>query len=236
LALCNENRYEFGMKVSFLTEVRRRFWVVRDGMRHRFLGKAYRQSVFTEIHEKNMWGDPESLSGRGSSLSATERVRRELPALMRRFECRSLLDAPCGDFTWMKTIVPDLRRYHGVDIVESLIARNREAYATDQVSFECADLTADPLPQADLILCRDCFIHLPTPAIASGLKNFKRSGARYLLLTNYRDAGPYRNVAVGSFRTIDFSLAPFRFPPPLAAIQEEGPRELALWELATLQA
>jgi hypothetical protein len=222
------------MNTTLVTELRRRLWVLRDSVRHRLLGKEYRRRLFARIHAGNLWGDPESVSGTGSSLSATTTVRRELPDLMRRFDCHSLLDAPCGDFVWMKTIAHEMERYVGVDIVDEVIARNRAAYAGDRIAFVCADLVSDPLPTADMILCRDCFIHLPTRSIEGVLRNFKRTGARYLLLTNCPGASPYHDIALGSFRKIDFTQAPFRFPRPVAVIQEEENRELALWDLQAL--
>ncbi len=222
------------MVPQLVNRLRQSLWVLRDGLRRRWLGKAHYATVFTRIYEKNLWGDPESLSGGGSSLAATDNVRRELPALMARFECRTLLDAPCGDFAWMKLIVGTMDRYVGLDIVAELVAFNQAQYANDRVSFACADLTSDDLPRTDLILCRDCFIHLPTAVIRAAIKNFARSGARYVLLTNDRSAPAYHDVAVGGFRPIDFTRPPFSFPEPLASICERGPRELALWDLATL--
>jgi hypothetical protein len=214
--------------------VRRRLWVLRDSVRRRILGKTHHASVFKRIYDENLWGDPESLSGGGSSLAATENVRRELPSLMTRFECRTLLDAPCGDFVWMKTIVGTMDRYVGLDIVPDLVARNQAQYGSERVSFACADLSGDTLPHADLALCRDCFIHLPTSVIRAAIRNFARSGARYLLTTNDRSASAYHDIAVGGFRVIDFMRPPFNFPPPLAVICESGTRELALWELSTI--
>jgi len=48
--------------------------------------------------------------------------------------------------------------------------------------------TQAPAPGADPVLCRDCFIHLPTRLIRAALRNFRATGARYLLLTNDRNA------------------------------------------------
>ena len=42
------------------------------------------------------------------------------------------------------------------------------------------DLTRDPLPDGDLILCRDCLVHLPFEDVRRAVRNFKRSGARWL--------------------------------------------------------
>jgi hypothetical protein len=54
---------------------------------------------FARIYSTNLWSDPESRSGVGSSLDSTRVVRAELPKALRQLEARVLLDVPCGDFT-----------------------------------------------------------------------------------------------------------------------------------------
>jgi hypothetical protein len=210
-------------------------WKLRDTIQDRTRGKAHRQDVFDRIHHKNLWGDPDSVSGPGSGAAATEAIRRNLPALLARYGVRSILDAPCGDFYWMRNVAPQLERYVGVDIVPALIDRNSQTHTSPNVAFLSADITSDPLPSADLVLCRDCFIHLPTRLIRAALRNFRVTGARYLLLTNDRGAEPYNDIPVGSFRRIDFIRPPFSFPEPLSVLSENASgRELCLWELSTL--
>src|SRR4051812_27850000 len=61
-------------------------------------------AVFSDIYRNNSWGDAESVSGRGSTLARTEVIRRSLPGLLESVGARSLLDAPCGDFNWMRHV------------------------------------------------------------------------------------------------------------------------------------
>jgi hypothetical protein len=72
-----------------------------------------------------------------------------------------LLDAPCGDASWIKSC-PIGVSYTGVDIVPSLIAANVMQTQRGEFSsrFLTADITKDALPRADAIRCRDCFVHL----------------------------------------------------------------------------
>jgi len=219
-----------------LLATRAYLWRTRDRLRHWARGRAYVAEAFDRIYRENLWGDPESVSGGGSSTAATERVRTALPPLLRRLQVETLLDAPCGDFHWMQEIASHVRQYIGVDIVSSLIEHNKSAYETERIQFRVANIAEDPLPKADLILCRDCFIHLPERMIRAALRNFLRSGARYVLLTNEAGAGPYRDIAIGSFRSLDLRAAPFVFPAPLEIIQEDETtgRQLCLWELRAL--
>lgn len=59
-------------------------------------------SVFDDIHRNNHWKSPLSASGPGSELAETEEVRALLPGLVAELGIRTLLDVPCGDFSWMK--------------------------------------------------------------------------------------------------------------------------------------
>lgn len=220
---------------SFIQRLRFEFWKLRDRIKNRIRKSAYRQEVFSSIYSHGGWGD-ESKSGHGSTLESTDVLRHELPALWRRYDIHSLLDAACGDFHWMKHIVDELDRYVGVDIVEEVIARNNERYGRESVSFLCADVTTDPLPRADAILCRDCFIHLPTRHIFKALRNFQSSGARFLLASNGRTVEEYHDIPVGSVRRINLRRPPFSFPAPLDVIEEnpENGRQLCLWDVQAL--
>src|SRR4051812_28060105 len=75
------------------------------------------QERFERIYETNLWSDPETRSGVGSSLDSTRVLRTELPQALRKLEARVLLDVPCGDFTWMGHVDLSGIQYIGGDIV-----------------------------------------------------------------------------------------------------------------------
>ncbi len=197
------------------------------------------REVFTRIYHNNEWGGGESRSGQGSTRERGAEFRPQLAALIDRLGVTTLLDAPCGDFNWMCDLETDrIRSYTGIDIVEELIAANRAQYGSDGRQFLCRDLTRDPLPRADLILCRDGLVHLSYADIRAAIRNFKRSGSRYLLTTTFDDIEVNTDMPTGSWRALNLQAAPFAFPPPLASI-DDAPRlrpgkRLALWELASL--
>lgn len=115
---------------------------------------------FTTIYETHSWVDDESRSGGGSNLYATQKIRKALPGLFLKYGVRSVLDVPCGDFFWFKEMKLDLDSYIGGDIVVPLIESLAAKYTSPIRSFRVMDLTKDALPDCDLILVRDCFIHL----------------------------------------------------------------------------
>ena len=90
---------------------------------------------------------------------------------------------------------PLVDRYHGVDIVDSVIKANQEQFADGHVSFQCLDLSVPDqqkqlrLTQTDLVVCLDVFGHLLNPEVDSLLGFIIDDlDARLFLVTNRRDA------------------------------------------------
>lgn len=205
--------------------------------------RKYMESTFAPFYTENLWGDSESRSGPGSNRERTAKLRHELPILLQEIGARTLLDAPCGDFNWMKDTNLNLDLYFGVDVIPDLIARNRSLYGDVGTQFVLLDLTRDWLPRVDVILCRDCFIHFSYRHIAAALKNFKSTGSTYLLTNTYKEWKRNENIRTGDFRHLNLLLPPFNFPPPLREIDEKYPAEqeeffgktLGLWRLEDLR-
>ncbi|MBR0718933.1 class I SAM-dependent methyltransferase [Bradyrhizobium liaoningense] len=198
---------------------------------------------FDRILKTNLWGASTSVSGLGSEDLATAAIREALPPLLQKLGARSLLDAPCGDAGWIAACKLDVD-YIGVDIVPSLIEANRRRAVDGEVAgrFVNADITRDALPRADLVLCRDCLVHLSFQNIDRAVARFRDSGARYLLVTTFPGWERNEDCEDGDWRALNFERAPFDWPAPLALINErcdEGgggwsDKSLGLWRLADL--
>ncbi|WP_095043056.1 class I SAM-dependent methyltransferase [Candidatus Promineifilum breve] len=216
-------------------------FLVRNWRRIKFHPKLVgsREEVFNDIYRKRIWGDPESISGTGSNLAQTAEIRRLMPPLLDELGCRSLLDVPCGDFYWMRLLDLD-QAYTGGDIVADLIERNQREYGNEHRRFIHVDLVQDQLPTADLLLCRDCLVHLCYADIFRALVNIKSSGCEYLLTTTYPSHERNHDTPTGSWRALALHLPPFNFPSPLRLIDEKCPdlgyedKHLGLWRVADL--
>ncbi len=77
-------------------------------------------------------------------------------------------------------------KYTGGDIVEELVDKNIKKYKKRNINFIQLDITNNDLPNADLMICRDCLIHLSFEKIKMFFQNFKKSKINYLLLTSYK--------------------------------------------------
>jgi hypothetical protein len=62
------------------------------------------REVFTEIFRRSIWGYQETVSGGGSTLHYTKKVRESLPELIGDLNVRTLLDLSCGAFHWMSVV------------------------------------------------------------------------------------------------------------------------------------
>jgi len=203
-----------------------------------------RSQVFSSIYRNATWGsDLETVSGPGSTLEETAVVRQELPGLLRRFGARSLLDAPCGDLYWMKECDLGDVDYIGMDVVPAMIDAISQQLAAPRRRFLVGDIVKDDLPKADVILCRDCLVHLPTPDVIAALRNFKRSGSTYLLTTTFTDRTDNDDLpAAGGWRPLNLVHRPFLLPDPVLVLNEHSryadgaypDKSLGLWDLSSL--
>ncbi|HMF87192.1 MAG TPA: class I SAM-dependent methyltransferase [Gemmatimonadaceae bacterium] len=197
---------------------------------------------FARIYQTNLWSDAESRSGAGSSLDATASLRVALPPLLRSVNARRLLDVPCGDFNWMSQVDLSAIDYIGGDIVESIIEANRQRYESPGRVFMRVDLTSGPLPDADVILCRDCLVHFSFDNIIAAFRTIKASGAQYLLTTTFLDRQVNKDIVDGDWRPLNLVQPPFLLPPPhnviLEDCMEEGgayaDKALAVWRVSDL--
>jgi len=199
------------------------------------------EEIFTDIYRTNFWHGWESISGQGSNISKTRYIRAVLPNVLKNLNIKTMLDAPCGDFNWMRVLIDelDLELYIGLDIVKDVIHKNQQTHGTSRRVFMFANLVDTPVPKVDLIFSRDCLAHLSYKNARSVLERFKQSGSTYLLTSHHINTQQNRNIVNGDHYPIKLIIAPFNFPEPLAIIEEKDSEMasahqgkcLALWRL-----
>lgn len=203
--------------------------------------RARRMTVeerFTEIFVTNGWRSAQSTSGDGSTIESTSVLRAALPIIVRQLSIRSMLDIPCGDFNWMRTLELDLDTYLGADIVETLVETNTKRYESSGVSFAKIDITEDPLPKVDFILCRDCLIHFSLKDAVKALTNIKASGSKYVALTTFDRRSENTDIVTGEFSPVNMRLKPFSLPPAHLLVDEQyrdaqyRDKRLGIWKVS----
>jgi hypothetical protein len=197
-----------------------------------------RRDVFTTIFRERRWGGT-SVSGPGSGLNVTARIRSWLPGVFTRYNIESLIDAPCGDGIWIAELLPNLKSYLGVDIVPDLIADASARNIHPHAHYQIGDIIDATLPKADAIFCRDCIVHLSLDEGMAALKNIQSSGARYLIATTFPTRENVEHKRPGAWRPLNLEKPPFTLERTIELFYERMPnrsdqyndKALGIWSL-----
>lgn len=160
-----------------------------------------------------------------------------------KYKIKSIIDAPCGDWSWMQYIELKDIDYLGYDIVDFIIKENIEDYCRDNILFEIKDIINTEIPrEVDLIICRDFLFHLRDDDILKVINNFKQTGSKYLISTSFDKVkvnpkfNSFNYSAEYGFRMINLELPPFNLGKPIENFNETEDyqckgRMVGLWNL-----
>lgn len=162
--------------------------------------------VFAAIYARGEWGGG---PGPGSTLEYTRSYRAFLEQFVVEHAIRSVLDLGCGDWSFTHAIDWKGARYVGVDIVRSVIERNRARHPG--VEFVCGDSRSlDDFRGFDLLVVKDVLQHWSNLAIASFLAHPALATFRHVLFVNCGN-GDQGNTDIvdGGWRPLDLLAPPF---------------------------
>ena len=174
-------------------------------------------SVFADIYAKNLWGHGNSASrknkkfysGGGSELENDRDAGyvKLVQSYVDRPDVNTVVEIGCGDWEIGTRINWGKVHYTGYDVVEEVVRYNQDNFSSANVMFACANLIPTDDVQADLLIVKDVFQHLPPSYCARFVRriplNFK-----YNLITN--DRGGNTEITPGGYSGNDFSAMPFR--------------------------
>ena len=175
-----------------------------------------------QVYEKKLWGGNQTdfYSGEGSHLpEIVNPYLTEVTAFLTSFKNKlTVCDLGCGDFNIGKELATHTAKYIAVDIVPSLIARNKEKFKAPNLEFHCLDIAVDDLPPGDCAILRQVLQHLSNAEIESILK--KLTDYKYVILTEHIPEGafvPNKNIISGQGNRlkkqsgVNLSAPPFNF-------------------------
>ena len=201
---------QFGLKATIFSALR--YPLIR--IKWFFLLNKKTSEIFKTIHNENLWSSSESKSGRGSEMEYTVNLRNWLIQNIPKYKINTIVDCPCGDFNWMKNVLPHVSvNYLGFDIVDELIENNKKKYSGKNVNFFKLKMIEERIPNCDLLIIRDCLFHFSYKDINKFLTNIKRTEYKYLLITSHIVSENFKNkdIKTGSFRIINLLSHPFNF-------------------------
>lgn len=191
---------------------------------------------FENIYLKHGWGfaDDETLSGGGSTRKVNIIRNIFLSSFINENDIKSVYDI-CGDCNWQYEFVNLVKikgfEYFGFDVSETAltIARHKNKNNTLNISnnpFDlCKQIPRIKNPSNSLFLIKEVIQHLPLNMGMELLKNIKKSGIKYLAITNH-DIDLFNvkeNVNIdhiGGFYPNNMFLEPFNFKNPLKDVSD----------------
>ena len=215
---------------------------VRNKVEEHKLSKSSNSEIFTEYFRNNTWQGKESVSGTGSDRQQTRTLVAELKKLLQDLQISSIVDVPCGDHFWVNEVVDSKTDYFGGDIVEELVKVNASKYGGKNKRFSVVDILNCGLPEADMLICRDCLVHFSMSDIELSLENIGRSRYRYFASTTYIDCAQNAEILTGQWRKLNLQRKPFDFPDPVICLLErstehdgkDSDKALAVWRFDDL--
>lgn len=200
-----------------------------------FISKNFiRKFTFFLIYKSNHWNKHKKISeynflvsGPGSipGNNQTNNVVNNLDVFIKKNNIKTILDMPCGDFSWMQNLVKkNIHIYYtGYDIVKDIIARNNKKYSSSRIKFFYRDIVNEKtFDNFDLIFIRDFFIHIDNESINKVLMNIKNSKVKFLACSN-NDSISFNNdiMAIGAHRKINLKIKPFYLTEIFQTFSEE---------------
>jgi hypothetical protein len=193
------------------------------------------EELFSDFYRNNTWsgGKGETVSGSGSTLEKTEKLRLGLPAMFEKYGIRRIFDAPCGDYNWFRHIERNGIHYTGGDIVRELVESNRENHTDELTDFIHFDILTGKPPEADVWFCRDTLLHFSFENIELFFRNYLNSGIPYLLVSTYHECSNNIDIPTGAGRELNLEIAPINLPPALDYVDDwnpgDRPKKMGLW-------
>ena len=122
------------------------------------------KDAMNQIYEKHLWGGSEFDFYSGEGSHNLQIIKPYIEAILSFFNFHSnnliVCDLGCGDFNVGYQLFQNTKRYIAIDIVKSLINRNKNLYKAKNLEFHCLDIAKDNLPKADCIILRQVLQHL----------------------------------------------------------------------------
>jgi hypothetical protein len=188
------------------------------------------EDAFDSIFKKKYWSSVHA-NGPGSTEYASKDARHILTEVIEKYNIRSLVDAPCGLYSWIG-LTNTAVDYIGIDIVKEQIDQNSLNHKDKLFLHKnLAEGYPAEATNKDLIFCRHLTQHLSSETTLKVLNHFKESGCKYLLITNYKNINKNSEVCEwkssncpeldkGAYRPQNLLLPPYSFGSLIEEFQE----------------
>ena len=166
-----------------------------------------------------------------SSVTGTEKLRTQLPALFAQYQIRSMFDAGANDAAWQYPTLSPFVKYCAGERNLLLVETARKKFPL--VDIIQHDVTTDALPAVDVLFVRDVAIHFDNKHRIKMFCNWLNSSIPWLLISqtdavteNFnqdqtRPGSSITNPKGWYFSPVNWQLPPWNFPRPTAQVTDE---------------
>ena len=151
------------------------------------------KDAMTQVYKMKLWGGNayDFYSGYGSHDSniTTPYIEVVRDFLTSFKEPLVVCDLGCGDFNIGENLINYTKKYIAIDIVESLITRNKKMFVADNLEFFCLDIAKDELPRADCVILRQVLQHVSNAEIINVVDKLYKF--KYIILTEHLPIGAF---------------------------------------------
>ncbi|WP_188374190.1 class I SAM-dependent methyltransferase [Winogradskyella haliclonae] len=175
-----------------------------------------------QIYKQHLWGGNtfDYYSGEGSHKENIAKPYIETVSdFLKSHDLKlSVCDLGCGDFNIGKELITYAENYIAIDIVESLIERNKALFRAENLEFQCLDISKNKLPKADCVIIRQVLQHLSNTEIQQILEKLK--AYKYIILTEHLPVGDFtpnkdkiasQGIRLKQQSGVEILKAPFNF-------------------------
>ena len=182
----------------------------RDIFQNIYLNERWSRTSNEEIELSEKFGfDHVPESGAGSVVAYSQPWINAVNEYIAKDDVQTILDIGSGDFNLSKELDLLGKTYIGLDVAPYIYEKTSVAYTTSNVSFMLGDAVTMDLPAADLIICKDVFIHQDNASILTLLEKVEAT-AKYALIANcYLPSVDNPDTENGIYRPLNLDTAPF---------------------------
>ena len=179
------------------------------------------EDVFTNIYEKNVWGNNNNSEYNGSSGGGSDiNYNKEsyvpfLKKIITTNNIKSIVDLGCGDFRCGKLIYDDLDiTYTGYDAYKQVINYNASQHSLPKYSFTHLDFcnNKEKIINADMCILKDVLQHWSLNDIYSFLDYLvENKKFKYILICNCSNqTQDNTNITNGDWRPLSCNYLPLK--------------------------
>lgn len=200
--------------------------------------------IFNNIYNNKNWGyaNGETLSGGGSTIDVNKYRIKFLANFINKKNITHIYDI-CGDCNWQHKILDLVNnkniKYFGFDISDVALNlareknKNRKNMEFSKTPINLSEYIFQFIENNDtsLIIIKEVIQHLPLELGMQMLKNIKKSGFKYIAITNHdkvqHNVSINYNTNIGGFYPNNMFLEPFNFVNPIDDVNDIIPSALS---------